>query len=417
MAACGVGHTVLLRKDGTALAFGDNRSGQCDIPTVADTVTFVAVAAGDRHTVLLCSDGNAIACGLNTRGQCELPGLDEGVRYMQVAAGAMHTVLLRSDGSVVACGDNKHGQCDVDKYDVDPPPLRRIVVYVAGGPHTTWVRYRDGGSCGFGKAYGPNTFRRMLHPDHDFKMPSYDSVIQVAVGRDHWAGVQANGCGMVHARRRLYSRVRPEDPPRSPGLTFTDCAVGAEHAVFLRSDGTVVASGSNAHGQCNVPSLPGGETWTAMAAAGRHTVLIRSDGAACAFGANDQGQCVVPPRPVVWLGNCSASTRGWVHVDYEAGISKTEYPDYVVCANPDRPGAFQATHLVVRNMAGAELAVFSVEAQVRDRPWQTVAESIKRAIDLPAQQQQLCIIWFSGHLLAPELSWYRMIYPHGGREL
>ena len=45
------------------------------------------VAAGGVHTVLLRSDGTAAAFGDNDDGQCDLPALDGGLTYTQAAAG------------------------------------------------------------------------------------------------------------------------------------------------------------------------------------------------------------------------------------------------------------------------------------------------------------------------------------------
>ena len=67
-------------------------------------------------------------------------------------------------------------------------------------------------------------------------------------------------------------------------------SAGTKHTVGLKSDGTVVAVGSNDCGQCNV----GG--WTdivAVSAGSNHTVGLKSDGTVVAMGANDHGQCNV----------------------------------------------------------------------------------------------------------------------------
>ena len=67
-------------------------------------------------------------------------------------------------------------------------------------------------------------------------------------------------------------------------------AAGWYHTVGLRSDGTVVAVGSRTHGQCSVDS------WTdivAVAARHYHTVGLRSDGTVVATGDNEDGQCNV----------------------------------------------------------------------------------------------------------------------------
>ena len=67
-------------------------------------------------------------------------------------------------------------------------------------------------------------------------------------------------------------------------------AAGGFHTVGLRSDGSVVAVGSNEYGQCEVSG------WThivAIAAKNTHTVGLRSDGSVVAVGDNEYGQCKV----------------------------------------------------------------------------------------------------------------------------
>ena len=60
-------HTVGLKKDGTVVATGDNKYGQCDVSSWKD---IVAVSAGDLHTVGLKKDGTIITTGDNEHGQC-----------------------------------------------------------------------------------------------------------------------------------------------------------------------------------------------------------------------------------------------------------------------------------------------------------------------------------------------------------
>ena len=67
-------------------------------------------------------------------------------------------------------------------------------------------------------------------------------------------------------------------------------AVGSSHTVGLKSDGTVVAVGSNSYGQCDVSG------WTdivAVSAGNNHTVGLKSDGTVVATGRNYDGQCDV----------------------------------------------------------------------------------------------------------------------------
>ena len=109
----GSGHTLLLRSDGSVVAIGDNRRGQCNIPPLDEGMTYTQVSAGGPHTVFLRSDDCAVAIGDNSCGQCNIPPLPAGMTYTHIAAGFVHTVLLRSDGSVVAIGGNESGHCNI----------------------------------------------------------------------------------------------------------------------------------------------------------------------------------------------------------------------------------------------------------------------------------------------------------------
>jgi hypothetical protein len=67
-------------------------------------------------------------------------------------------------------------------------------------------------------------------------------------------------------------------------------AAGGRHTVGIRPDGTVVATGNNDDGQCNV------DGWTDIqhvAAGFSHTVGLKEDGTVVATGNNDDGQCNV----------------------------------------------------------------------------------------------------------------------------
>jgi alpha-tubulin suppressor-like RCC1 family protein len=123
MVAAGLGHTVGLKSDGTAIAAGYNGEGQCN---VTGWPAVIQVAASYGHTVGLRSDGTVVAVGWNAWGQCEV-GNWTGIT--QVVAGASHTVGLKSGGTVVAIGWNDFGQCDVDDWT-------GIIQIAAGYGHT-----------------------------------------------------------------------------------------------------------------------------------------------------------------------------------------------------------------------------------------------------------------------------------------
>ena len=135
--AAGGNHTVGLKRDGSVVARGYNKYGQCDVSGWTD---IVAVAAGNYHTVGLKRDGSVVAVGYNDDGECNA---SDWTDIVAVAAGHDHTVGLKRDGSVVAVGYNGYGQCRVSGWT-------DIVAVSAGGVHTVGLK-RDGSVVAVGR--------------------------------------------------------------------------------------------------------------------------------------------------------------------------------------------------------------------------------------------------------------------------
>ncbi|CAK0800355.1 unnamed protein product, partial [Prorocentrum cordatum] len=348
--AAGGRHTVLLRSDGTAVACGDNDDGQCVLPALPAGLTYTQVAAGGRHAVLLRSDGTAVACGWNDDGQCDLPALPAGLTYtahllpallLQVSldGGSMVFVTI---GGVERCriraaptarladihlqlvAEHRAGRLGPGAWRVEAilpggRPLSAAAEETDSGAHTleSLAPVRSGCSqklrlaeafpgvprTGSAEPVPRNRFHRTGSagpvPQNRFHKPG-STVLQVPQDRFH----RSDGTAVA----RGWNADGQCDLPALPaGLTYTQVAAGGLHTVLLRSDGTAVARGrsdgtavacgDNDHGQCDLPALPAGLTYTQVAAGGRHTVLLRSDGTAVACGDNDHGQCDLPALP------------------------------------------------------------------------------------------------------------------------
>ncbi|MGA2091873.1 MAG: S8 family serine peptidase [Sedimentisphaerales bacterium] len=74
-------------------------------------------------------------------------------------------------------------------------------------------------------------------------------------------------------------------------VLFAAVSGGYYHSLGLKADRTIVASGRNDYGQCNVPE---GNDFNAIAAGGRHSLGLKMDGSIVAWGYNAYGQCDVP---------------------------------------------------------------------------------------------------------------------------
>ena len=99
-----------LRANGTVVAAGDNRLGQCN---VKEWTNIVAIASSGGHTVGLKSNGTVVAVGNNNFGQCDVNGW---TNIVAIAAVGCNTCGIKKDGTVVVVGDNKYRQLDANRW-------------------------------------------------------------------------------------------------------------------------------------------------------------------------------------------------------------------------------------------------------------------------------------------------------------
>ena len=153
--AAGGFHSMVLKKDGTVWAMGDNEYGQLgDGSTTARNsmsqvpMNFMqshgssvkAIAAGFLHSMVLEEDGTVWATGRNDYGQ-----LGDGSKISKnlivqvstgaqaVAAGGWHSMVLKYDGSFWATGANNKGQLG-DGSAIDKSSFIRVTQTSANGP-------------------------------------------------------------------------------------------------------------------------------------------------------------------------------------------------------------------------------------------------------------------------------------------
>jgi alpha-tubulin suppressor-like RCC1 family protein len=131
--AAGGSHGYALKKDGTVLAWGNNKSGQLgdgtrptdhstpvDVKGLGAGSNVIDIVAGDAFGLALRRDGSVLAWGKNKVGELGDGSTDDrstpqvvkglGPTVVGIAAGAYHVLALKRDGSVWAWGDNSSGQ-------------------------------------------------------------------------------------------------------------------------------------------------------------------------------------------------------------------------------------------------------------------------------------------------------------------
>jgi alpha-tubulin suppressor-like RCC1 family protein len=363
--AAAFGYAVALKQDGTVWVWGSNGNGQLgdgltNAPPVAQLASgetdVTAIAAGWGHTVALKQDGTVWTWGGNYTGQ-----LGDGTTAIQstpvqvsgsggsgfltgikaIAAGVGHSVALKQDGTVWTWGSNSSGQLG-DGMTIDPsqPPYGQTtpvqvlgpggsgfltgVAAIAGGGYYTVALKQEGTVW----AWGDNSSGQL----GDGTTTSHSTPVQVlgAGGIGLLTGVKAiaaafgytvalkqdgtvwawgyNGDGELgDGTETGYST--PVQVVGPGGIGFltgvTAIAVGLDHTVALKQDGTVWTWGLNEYGQLgdgttNSQSTPvqvlgpDGSGFltgvTAIAAGGEHTVALKQDGTVWTWGENYAGE-------------------------------------------------------------------------------------------------------------------------------
>ncbi|MDQ6776079.1 MAG: hypothetical protein M3071_07645, partial [Actinomycetota bacterium] len=149
-------HRLVLREDGTVIAWGENRAGQVGdgttklhrSPVAVALAEIVAICAGGEHSLALTATGGVVAWGSNDFGQLgdgtrtdrltptPVAGLERDV--VAIAAGNRCSLALLASGSVLAWGLNVVGEIGVDHARLTPcpvPGLEREIVAVAAGEY------------------------------------------------------------------------------------------------------------------------------------------------------------------------------------------------------------------------------------------------------------------------------------------
>jgi len=221
--------------------------------TLALTAVFCFVLAA-------CNGGGAAAPGAAVGAATGV-----GVRAQQVSPGGAHTVAIGVDGSLWAWGDNRWGQLG------DGTIITHRSTPVRIGTDTNWASVSAGGSHTVG-----------IRTDGSLWAWGWNNQGQLGDGT----------MGPVNYRNTP-TRIGTDN-------NWTYVSAGSQHAVAVRTDGSLWVWGLNDQGQLGTGTTGGflpvpvqvqaGTTWATVAAGGVHTVGIRTDGSLWAWGNNGQGR-------------------------------------------------------------------------------------------------------------------------------
>ncbi len=324
----GARHTLVLKKDGTVWAWGDNASGDLGAGTEGTSSTPVqttglanvqAVTGGLMTSLALARDGTVWAWGLNDHGQLgdggttplaspvQVGGLTE---VSAVRAGGSFSMAIKPDGTLWTWGGNGLGQLGRGLIE-DKGPLgqvsgpKGVTAIGAGDTHalavdaagTVWAWGNNyGGQLGDG-----TTTRR----DTPVPVGGLAGVADVAGGGRHSLALKGDGTvwawgGNESGELGDGSTTSRSSPARVGKLVdVVAVAAGEEHSLALTQDGTVWAWGKNADGQLGDGSstqrnrpvqVAGLSAVKAIATGMSHAVALAQGGAVWTWGANSAGQ-------------------------------------------------------------------------------------------------------------------------------
>jgi len=216
--------SVALKSDGTVIATGKNKYGECN---VSKWTNIKAIAAGDHHVIGLKEDGTVVATEYQGdpqyyAGRCEVDFLKDVVA---IAAKGGHTLALFDDGTVYATGSNDEGQCDVQGW-------KDIIDIATTDSHSLGLR-KDG-------TVVSTKYKKNLIPDMGQRnVDNWENIVAISATRHHSLGLRADGTVVS-------TKATGEFEAQTKVAGWTDIiaiATGFQKSLGLKADGTVVGAG------------------------------------------------------------------------------------------------------------------------------------------------------------------------------
>jgi alpha-tubulin suppressor-like RCC1 family protein len=328
---------------GSAFSWGSNGSGRLGNNSTLDQsspvsvtggfVNWSEISGGGSHSLGVRNDGTAYAWGDNSLGQLgdnttvsrSSPRLISGgfTDWIQVSTGFQHSLGLRANGTAWAWGSSVDGQVGHNSTTSRSSPT------LVAGDFTDWVQVSATSNASLGLrengtawAWGSGNQGRNGN-NSTLNQSSPVSVIggftdwtQLSAGALHSLGVRENGTawawGWNSSGQLGDGATTAKSSPVSVIGGFTDwtqLSAGTQHSLGIRENGTAWAWGNNnsghlgddtTAGKSSPVSVVGGFTdWIQVSASLQHSLGLRANGTAWAWGNGTNGR----------LGNNSITNR------------------------------------------------------------------------------------------------------------
>lgn len=161
-----------LKADGTVVASGNNRFGECNVSSWTD---IIAVSAGYLHSLGLKVDGTVVAIGDNKHGECNV---SDWTDIVAISASEYFSLGLRSDGTVVSTkpGEmNDHGRSNVSNWT-------DIIAISTNYYHSLGL-----------KSDGTVISTEGIHNYGQFLVSEWTDIVAISAGEMHSLGLKSDG--------------------------------------------------------------------------------------------------------------------------------------------------------------------------------------------------------------------------------
>ncbi len=331
----GDGFTMALKTDGSLYSTGYNGDGELGINSLIDQTTFQLVgtgysqvSCGSYHTIAIKTDGSLYSWGYNGNGQL---GLDDttdrdiptqvgtDTDWSLVGCGDLFSMALKINNTLYGWGANSNGQLGLgDTTNRDIPTLISGTwnYFNAGGEFSMAINnfnelYSTGnnefGQLGFGYATTNNNYVTI-------------PLIFSTSANNNWKQLFVNN------------------------VNDTD---STGHNFGIKNDGSLWAWGSNLYGKLgigltsvqksftNTPTLVNNGPWKSVAIGYDHTLGLKEDGTLWAWGRNNigqlgQGAADVNQHPLPLL-----VTGPWSATGYVKSIGANHFASFVINNNDE----------------------------------------------------------------------------------
>ena len=282
--AAGDGFTAYLEANGSLYIAGRNDSGQLGDDSTSSRSTFGFVSSdvsqvecGANFILFVKANGSLWGMGNNYFGQfgdgsrtgSSVPTQILASDVASVSAGASHSLILKTDGSLWSAGLNITGQLGdgstVDRTDLFRVVDSAVVSASAGDGHSLFVK-ADGSLWGMGSS---------------------------------WAGALGTGTeNDVYYDENGTEFTRGLTPIQIVPSGVVSASAGANHSLFVKTDGALWGMGYNSSGQLGDGSTTNRLTAVQVAPSGvslvfgggNHSLILKEDTSLWAMGSNAYGQ-------------------------------------------------------------------------------------------------------------------------------